>query len=115
MTREKPNAPHRRVIIDLSFPPGLSVNAGICRDRYLDTPLLLKLPTIDTTTNQIKVLGKGCMLYKIEISRAFRHVKLDPREYDLLGLRHVDWYIQSPPQTVKHRVESTLFQYITRV
>ena len=80
MTREKPNAPHRRVIIDLSFPQGLSVNAGICRDSYLDTLFLLKLPTIDTITNQIKVLGKGCMLYKIDISRAFRHVKLDPRE-----------------------------------
>ena len=81
MTREKPNAPHCRVIIDLSFPQGLSVNAGICRDSYLDTPFLLKLPTIDTITNQIKVLGKGCMLYKIDISRAFRH--------------HVDWYIDT--------------------
>ena len=37
ITREKPNAPHPRVIIDLSFPQGLSVNAGICKDRYLDT------------------------------------------------------------------------------
>ena len=91
----KAKCPHRRVIIDLSFPQGLSVNAGICRDRYLDTPFFLKLPTIDTITNQIKVLGKGCMLYKIEISRAFRHVKLDPREYYLLGLCHIDWYIDT--------------------
>ena len=95
MTREKPNAPHGRVIIDLSFPQGLSVNAGISRDRYLGTPFLLKLPTINTITNQIKILGKGCMLYKIDISRAFRHVKLDPREYDLLGLHHVDWFIDT--------------------
>ena len=95
MTREKPNAPHRRVIIDLSFPKGLSVNAGIGKDRYLGTPFLLKLPTIDTITNQIKVLGRGCMLYKIDISRAFRHVKIDPRDYDLLGLRHLDWYLDT--------------------
>ena len=68
---------------------------GICKDRYLDTPFLLKPPTIDTITNQIKALGKGCMLYKIDISHAFRHVKLDPREYDLLGLHHLDWYIDT--------------------
>ena len=95
MTREKPNAPHRRVIIDLSFPKGLSVNAGIGRDRYLDTPFLLKLPTIDTITNQMEVLGRGCMLYKIDISSAFRHVKIDPRDCDLLGLRHLDWYLDT--------------------
>ena len=60
MTREKPNTPHRRVITDLSFPRGFSINAGICKDKYLDTSFLLKLPTIDTITNQIKTLGKGC-------------------------------------------------------
>ena len=82
--------PHSRVIIDLSFPQGLSVNADISKDRYLGTPFLLKLSTIDTITNQVKTLGKGCMLYKVDISRAFRYVKIDPREYDLLGLRYID-------------------------
>ena len=69
MTREKPNVPHRRVIIDLSFPHGSSVNAGIQKNTYPKTPL--KLPTIDTITKNIKSLGKGCMLYKIDLSRAF--------------------------------------------
>ena len=93
MTREKPNAPHRRVIADLSFPHGKSVNAGIQKDIYLGTPFLLKLPTIDTITDQIKKLDKGCMLYKVDVSRAFRQIKLDPSGYDLLGLCHVSWYI----------------------
>ena len=84
MTREKPNAPARRVIIDLSFPQGQSVNAGIPRDQYLTTPFVLKLPTVDTIIDQVKALGRGCKLYKVDISRAFRHVKLDPLEYDLL-------------------------------
>ena len=88
MTREKPNPPHRRVIIDLSFPQGKSVNAGIPKDQYLGTPFILKLPTVDTISDQIKVLDRGCKLYKVDISHAFRHVKLDPKEYDLLGLRH---------------------------
>ena len=68
MTREKPNAPHPRVIIDLSFPQGKSVNAGIPKDQYLGTPFILKLPTVDTITDQIKVLGRGCKLYKVDIS-----------------------------------------------
>ena len=68
MTMEKPNATHRRVLIDLSFPQGQSVNAGIPRDQYLGTPFILKLPTVDTITEQIKVLGRGCKLYKVDIS-----------------------------------------------
>ena len=85
LTREKPGASHRRVIVDLSFPHGYSVNNGVQSDKYLGTPFLLTLPTIDNITNQVKKLGKGCYLYKIDLSRAFRHVKLDPNDYNLLG------------------------------
>ena len=67
MTRDKPNATNRRVIIDLSFPQGKSVNAGSIKDSYLNTPFILKLPTIDHITNRVKLLGKGCMIYKIDI------------------------------------------------
>ena len=94
MSREKPDNPHRRIIIDLSFPHGTSVNAGISKDIYLDTPFILKLPTIDNIT-QVRTLGRGCQLYKVDISRAFRHVKLDPKDYDLLGLRHINWYVDT--------------------
>ena len=88
MTREKPNGAHHRVIIDLSFPFGQSVTVGISKGTYLGTPFMLKLPTIDTITDQVKALGRGCKLYKVDLSRAFRHIKLDPFDYDLSGLRH---------------------------
>ena len=77
MTREKSNSTNRRVIIDLSFPQGRSVNAGSAKDIYLGTPFALKLPTIDHITKRIRTLGRGCKIYKIDIKRAFRHVKLD--------------------------------------
>ena len=35
LTREKPGAPHRRVIIDLSYPEGCSVNAGLALKNIL--------------------------------------------------------------------------------
>ena len=111
MTRQKPNAPHHRVIIDLSFPHGHSVNAGIPKDQYLGSPFILKLPTVDTITNQIKALGRGCKLYKIDISRAFQHVKLDPKEYDLLGLHHKRYYIDTC-LPFEYRNGSALFQHL---
>ena len=112
MTREKPNGPHRRVIIDLSFPQGNSVNAGIPKDQYLGTPFILKLPTVDTITEHIKTLGRGCKLYKVDISRAFRHVKLDPKEYDLLGLRHERYYVDTC-LPFGYRNGSALFQCLS--
>ena len=95
MTREKANAQNRRVIIDLNFPQGHSVNAGIPKDQYLGTPFILKLPTVNTITDQVKALGRGCKLYKVDISRAFRHIKLDPKEYDLLRLCHDRYYVDT--------------------
>ena len=95
MTRETSNASNRRVIIDLSFPHGKSVNAGSPKDIYLGTPFALKLPKIDHITRLIKSLGKGCMIHKIDIKRAFRHVKLDPKDYDLLGLHQINWFLDT--------------------
>ena len=95
MTREKADSNHRRVIIDLSFPPDHSINAGVTPDVYLGTPFLLTLPTIDDITRKIIKLGKGSLLYKIDVSRAFRHVKMDPKDYSLLGLRLQDYFIDT--------------------
>ena len=95
MTREKADSNHRRVIIDLSFPPDHSINAGVTPDMYLGTPFLLTLPTIDDITSKIIKLGKGSLLYKIDVSRAFRHVKMDPKDYSLLGLRLQDYFLDT--------------------
>ena len=38
LTSEKPGAEHRRVIVDLSFPHGSSVNTGVDPESYLGTP-----------------------------------------------------------------------------
>ena len=41
------------------------------------------------------MLGKGAHFYKIDISRAFRHIKVDPWDYDLLGLHWRDVYVDT--------------------
>ena len=54
MTREKPHSDHRRVIVDLSWPKGFSVNSGVDKDSYLDTEFVLSLPTIDDITSCVR-------------------------------------------------------------
>ena len=95
MTRNKPNSDRRRVIIDLSWPIGASVNAGIDKDTYLNSPFALTFPTIDDITSQLKRLGRGALLYKIDVSRAFRHVRVDPGDFDLLGLQWRHAYVDT--------------------
>ena len=95
MTREKPGAPHRRVIIDLSFPQGETVKSNIDKNQYLGTDFVLTFPSIDLITSKVRKLGKGSLLYKIDISRAFGHVKIYPRDYFLLGLKHQNCYLDT--------------------
>ena len=56
---------------------------------------MLTLPTIDTITNKLAKLGKGTLIYKIDISRAFRHVKMDPADYKYLCLHFKSYFIDS--------------------
>ena len=93
MTRHKPNSERRRVIIDLSWPVGALVNAGIDKNTYLGSEFELTFPSVDDITNALKQLGKGAFLYKVDVSRAFRHVKVDPGDYDLLGLQWDGTYV----------------------
>ena len=87
MTREKSDSVKRRVIVDLSWPKHASVNTGVDKDSYLGTDFTLTFPMVDDITKEVKSLGKAFHLYKVDISRAFRHVKIDPHGYDLLGLK----------------------------
>ena len=88
LTRPKPDSDRQRVIIDLSYPPGHSINAAVQKDVYLDTPFLLTLPTVDTITSKIISLGRGSHIFKIDISHAFRHLKIDPGDINFLGLQN---------------------------
>ena len=112
MTRDKRGSKHRRVIVDLSFPQDHSVNAGVDGNMYLKSEFLLTLPSIDHITDQIKKLGKGSKIFKIDISRAFSHVKIDPGSYNLTGLYHNSYYIDSC-LAFGYRNGSAIFQRLT--
>ena len=48
---------------------------------------------MDDIVQSLKQLGPGALLYKIDISRAVRHIRIDPGDLDLLGLKHGDYFI----------------------
>ena len=109
LTRDKPNSDKRRVILDLSFPSGHSVNDGVSKDKYLGSYFDLKYPSVDHIVNSLKQLGTNALLYKIDISQAFRHLKIDPGDIDLLGLKHDSYFIDGTlPFGFRHG--SVLFQ-----
>ena len=84
-TRPKKDSAERRVILDLSFPVGNSVNDGILKDNYMGLPAKLTFPRVDDFALRIYQLGKGCMMFKVDLSRYFRQLPLDPGDYSLLG------------------------------
>ena len=60
------------------------------KNLYLATDFILNLPTVDHITKELKTIGRGAHLFKVDVSRAFRHVKLDSSDYDLLGIKWND-------------------------
>ena len=87
MTRAKQDSDKKRTIMDLSWPHNLSVNAGVKKNVYLDTIYELHYPSIDNITDSLVKLGPAAQLYKVDISRAFRHLRVDPADIDLLGFQ----------------------------
>ena len=92
MTREKAGLDTRRTIIDLSCPKGLSVNDGVSSLVYFNTDFELKYPSVNLMVNRLNALGPSAKIFKVDISRAFRHVRIDPGDIDLLGLRFRNKY-----------------------
>ena len=60
---------------------------GVSKDLYLGTSYTLHYPSVDNITAALRHLGHGAQLFKIDISRAFRHLRVDPADIDLLGLQ----------------------------
>ena len=84
-TVAKRDSQERRVIVDLSWSCGHSVNDGIPSDSYLGEPLELRYPTIDDIVDAVVTLGRGCYLYKRDFRKAYRQFPVDPKDYPFLG------------------------------
>ena len=88
MTRPKRDSFFRRVIIDLSWPRGLSVNDGISRTDYIDGPLTISLPVPEDMERAVVRAGRGSFMYKTDLSRGYRQLRVDPLDWPFLSFRN---------------------------
>ena len=71
-----------RLIMHLSHPQGHSVNDGIAIDEFS-----LRYISIDSASDTIMTLGKGCHLAKVDIKSAFRLCPVRSADWPLLGFK----------------------------
>lgn len=76
-----------RLIMDLSYPPGFSVNDFI--DPELTSVTYAKF---DDAIAIVKRLGKGALMGKMDIKSAFRLLPCSPQDFDLLGFTFKNKY-----------------------
>ena len=92
LTQPKAGSTNRGVIVDLSWQQGKSINNRLCNDSFMGSVFKLKFPTVDDITERVQKLGGNCLLYKIYLQRAFRHLKLDPKAINFTGLMYLENY-----------------------
>ena len=80
------------IVLDLSIPPGRSVNDGIPKDTFPDVPFHLTLPRSADFANLILSNGRGSFIYKKDLKRAYRQIPVDPKDYKFLGHKWRDNY-----------------------
>lgn len=71
-----------RLILDLSYPPGYSVNDGIAKELSS-----LRYATVDDAARIVSQMGPGTELAKIDIAHAYRNIPVHPDDHHLLGMQ----------------------------
>ena len=64
-----------------------SINHFSSPNIYLDTVFKLQYPTVDAIAEKLRTLGTDALLYKIDLSSAFRQLPVDSYDYNLLCLK----------------------------
>ena len=68
LTRPKKQSVKRRVVVNLSFPAGRSVNDGITRGWYQGVPFRYILPTISDLLRLVIEAGKGAYIWSADLA-----------------------------------------------
>ena len=92
MTKPKKDSLHRRVIMDLSWPMGASINDGVDGDWYWGREAHIRLPTVQFMEDRLLELGPGSFMYKTDLARGYRQLRVDPADWPLLGFQHRGYF-----------------------
>lgn len=88
----KKDTDERRIILDLCYPKGHSINDSISKDFYLGQKISLSYPNVDDLVNVIKVKGRGCLLFKRDLRRFYRQIGTDKCHLANKGRRSICMY-----------------------
>lgn len=86
MTRPKKGSDDRRIILDLSYPRGVSVNDGISTKDHYGRDITYSLPTIADFIEILKCAGTVALMWKSDLTRAYRQLRVDQLDAPLLGM-----------------------------
>lgn len=85
MTRPKKDSIKRRVIVDMSFPEGEAVNDGIKISSIYGRDTTYSLPSVQDLASVIQQAPSTPWLWKADLARAYRQLRVDPIDTPLLG------------------------------
>ena len=74
----------RRAVFDATF-GDFSLNKNTPCDQYMGQPISFSYPKIEDFKRAVLTKGKGCFIWKRDLSRYFLQIPLDPVEYNLMG------------------------------
>ena len=89
MARNKPDG-GVRIIVDLPWPLGASVNSCVPSDVCDDISFTLIYPTLYRVVERIQLMGPSALLFKVDLEQTFWNLRVDPYDYPLLGLKWCD-------------------------
>lgn len=115
MTRPKADSSKRRIIIDLSYPPGENVNMGVIKNNYYGAFLRHRLPRIDDVIQYAESQGFNIAMATIDIKRAYRNFLGCPLDYPLNTIRFQNQYFVDLAMPFGARTSSTYMQKIAEM
>lgn len=88
MSRPKADPAQRRIIVDLSFPPGVGINSKVYKGCVFGTFLPHKLPTVQQALAVIRARNLDVLMAVIDIERAYRNFRGDPLDWPLSVIQY---------------------------
>lgn len=112
MTREKADKESRRIIVDLSYPPGCGPNAYITKNEVFGELVNHALPTVQDAIRMIVSFDFDVVLGSIDVARAYRNFLLDPIDWPLACIYHDGGYYIDTRMPFGSRISSVYMQRI---
>lgn len=114
MSREKSDKVSRRIIVDLSYPPGCGPNAYITKNEVFGELVIHVLPTVRDAINIITAHNFDVVMGSVDVARAYRNFVLDPLDWPLACVSHMGKYYIDTRMPFGSRISSVYMQRIAQ-